>query len=77
MSFDDYFGFEGLSERDQLIRFLVGLAPTVWQRHYLVDESAADFDNHKGPSTPMAVDLCAGIAGTNALKLPGLAGVLW
>ena len=69
MSFDDYFGFEGLSERDQLIRFLVGLAPTVWQRHYLVDDSTADFDRHKGPSTPMAVDLCAGIAGTNALKL--------
>ncbi|RDE24792.1 ThiF family adenylyltransferase [Motiliproteus coralliicola] len=69
MSFDDYFGFEGLSERDQLIRFLVGLAPTVWQRHYLVDKSTADFDSQKGPSTPMAVDLCAGIAGTNALKL--------
>tara|TARA_R110001583_G_scaffold188249_1_gene350279 strand:+ start:1995 stop:2843 length:849 start_codon:yes stop_codon:yes gene_type:complete len=69
MSFDDYFRLEGLSEKDQLIRFLIGLAPTVWQRHYLVDDSTADFDQHKGPSTVMAVDLCAGIACVNALKL--------
>ncbi len=69
MSFDDYFGLKGLSEKDQLIKFLVGLAPTMWQRHYLVDKSTADFDAKKGPSTPMAVDLCAGVIGTNSLKI--------
>ncbi len=69
MSFDEYFCLEGLSEKDQLIRFMIGLAPTMWQRHYLVDPSAADFDAHKGPSMPMAVDLCAGIAGVNVLKI--------
>ncbi len=69
MSFEDYFCFEGLSEKDQLIRFLIGLAPTMWQRHYLVDRSSADFDAKKGPSMPMAVDLCAGIAGINVLKI--------
>ncbi|OMH25660.1 ThiF family adenylyltransferase [Motiliproteus sp. MSK22-1] len=69
MSFEDYFRLDGLSEKDQLIRFLIGLAPTMWQRHYLVDKSTADFDAHKGPSMPMAVDLCAGIAGINALKI--------
>ena len=69
MSFEEYFRLEGLSEKDQLIRFLIGLAPTMWQRHYLVDKSTADFDAHKGPSMPMSVDLCAGMAGINALKI--------
>ncbi len=69
MSFEQYFRLEGLSEKDQLIKFLVGLAPTMWQRHYLVDDSTADFDAKKGPSMPMSVDLCAGIIGTNSLKI--------
>ena len=69
MGFEDYFCFEGLSEKDQLIRFLIGLAPTMWQRHYLMDRSTADFDAKKGPSMPMAVDLCAGITGVNVLKI--------
>ncbi|MEH6811669.1 MAG: ThiF family adenylyltransferase [Motiliproteus sp.] len=69
MSFENYFRFKGRSEKDQLIKFLVGLAPTMWQRHYLVDKSTTNFDAKKGPSMPMSVDLCAGIIGTNALKI--------
>ncbi|OZG73411.1 hypothetical protein BTA51_10305 [Hahella sp. CCB-MM4] len=69
MTFDEYFKMEGLSEEDQLIRFLIGLSPAVLQKNYLVDPSRADFHERKGPSTPMAVDLCAGIAATNAVKI--------
>ena len=69
MSFDDYFKLDGYSEEEQLIRFLIGLSPAMLQRGYLVDASRADFKAKKGPSTQMAVDLCAGIAGTNALKI--------
>ena len=69
LSFDDYFCLEGHSEEEQLIRFLIGLSPSMLQRPYLVDITRADFNARKGPSTPMAVDLCAGIAGTNALKI--------
>ena len=39
------------------------------QRGYLVDQSAVDFVKHKGPSTPMACELCAGVAATYALKI--------
>lgn len=69
MSFEDYFQLEGRPEQEQFLRFMVGLAPAVLQRTYLVDASAVDFANQKGPSTPMACDLCAGVAATQALKI--------
>lgn len=69
MSFEDYFKLEGYTTEEQLVRFLIGLSPAMLQVKYLVDKSAADFKAQKGPSTPMSVDMCAGIAGTNALKI--------
>ena len=39
------------------------------QQKYLVDKTRVDFHAKKGPSTPMAVNLCAGIAGTYVLKI--------
>ena len=69
MSFADYFGFAGCSELEQSVRFLVGLAPAMLQRHYLADIAYVDLRQRKGPSTAMACQLCAGIAGTEALKI--------
>ncbi len=69
MTFEDYFRLEGHSDEEQLIKLLIGLSPSMMQRTYLVDKSRADFKAQKGPSTPMAVDMCAGIAGSNALKI--------
>lgn len=69
MSYEEYFRFEGKSEQDQLIQFLIGLSPAMLQRPYLVDESAVNFHEKRGPSTGMAVNLCAGIAETYALKI--------
>lgn len=69
MSFEDYFGMDGRSEEEQLVRFLVGLSPAMLQRGYLVDQSAVDFAARRGPSTPMACELCAGVAGTEVLKV--------
>jgi len=69
MSFEDYFCLEGQAEEEQLLRFLLGLSPAMLQRGYLVDPSAVDFANHRGPSTAMACELCAGVAGTQVLKL--------
>lgn len=69
MTFEEYFRWEGQSESEQLLRFLVGLTPRGLQMPYLVDDSRLDLDNHKGPSTPMACDFCAGMAGTYALKI--------
>ena len=69
MTFEEYFQLEGLDERDQLIRFLVGLSPMMLQRPYLVHRQSVDFARHKGPSTPMACEICAGMAAVQTLKL--------
>lgn len=69
MSFEEYFRMEGHSESEQLVRFLVGLAPSALHSSYLVDPSTIDLKNHKGPSTRMACQMCAGVAGTEALKI--------
>jgi molybdopterin/thiamine biosynthesis adenylyltransferase len=69
MTFEEYFRLEGAPEQEQLIRFLIGLSPAMLQRRYLVDPSAVDLAQGRGPSTPMACELCAGIAATEALKL--------
>jgi molybdopterin/thiamine biosynthesis adenylyltransferase len=69
MSYEEYFRFSGKSVEDQLIQFLIGLSPAMLQRPYLVDKSRVSFAEKRGPSTPMAVNLCAGIAGTYALKI--------
>ncbi len=69
MSFEDYFKLEGYSKKDQQIRFLIGLSPAFLHNSYLVDKSRVDFDAQKGPSTPMAIMLCAGTTATEALKI--------
>lgn len=70
MTFEEYFRFEDKqTEDDQLIQFLVGLSPAMLQRPYLVDETRVSFIEKRGPSTPMAVNLCAGMAETYALKI--------
>ncbi len=69
MTFEEYFRWEGCSEDEMALRFLIGLSPAMLQRGYLVDQSAVDFKARKGPSTIMACDICAGMAATEALKI--------
>ncbi|MGA7799179.1 MAG: ThiF family adenylyltransferase [Gammaproteobacteria bacterium] len=69
MSFEAYFRLEGMSEDEQLVRFLLGLSPAMLQRRYLVEPAAVNLMEHRGPSTPMACELCAGVAATQVLKL--------
>lgn len=69
MTFEEYFQWEGQSEIEQLLRFLLGLSPKGLQMSYLADDTRLDIANHKGPSTPMACDFCAGMVGTYALKI--------
>jgi len=69
MSFEDYFRLDGLSADEQSLRFLIGLSPRMFQRRYLVDFSRVDFADRRGPSTAMACELCAGVAGTECLKI--------
>lgn len=69
MSFEDYFRFGDRPQAEKAARFLVGLAPSMLQLGYLVDPSRVDLVARVGPSTPMACNLCAGIASTEALKI--------
>ncbi len=70
MTYEEYFRFEDKeTEEEQLIQFLIGLSPSMLQRDYLVVPEVADFKAKKGPSTPMGVKFCGGIAATYALKI--------
>jgi molybdopterin/thiamine biosynthesis adenylyltransferase len=68
-SFEDYFQWSQRSELDKAIRFMVGLAPAGLHRGYLVLPSAINLAEHRGPSTAMAINLCAGMSCTTALKV--------
>jgi molybdopterin/thiamine biosynthesis adenylyltransferase len=69
MTFEEYFQWGNLPDEDKALRFLVGLAPARLHGPYLVDLSAVNFAEQRGPSTFMACQLCAGIAATEALKI--------
>ena len=76
MTFEEYFRLEDCSEEEQALRFLLGLSPAMLQRTYVVDRSTIDFSAHRGPSTIMACELCAGAAATEALKILLARGVV-
>jgi len=69
MSFEQYFRMGDASLAEKAARFLVGLSPSMLQMGYLVDPSRLDLQARTAPSTPMACELCAGICGTEALKV--------
>jgi len=69
MSFEQYFGWEGRSEDEKAVRFLVGLAPAGLHRRALVDPSTVNLVERRGPSSIMGCQLCAGVAATEALKI--------
>ncbi|HEX2539558.1 MAG TPA: ThiF family adenylyltransferase [Caldimonas sp.] len=77
MTFEEYFRMSRASDDEKAARFLVGLSPSMLQVGYLADPSRVDLSTRAVPSTPMACDLCAGVAATEALKvLLGRGGVL-
>lgn len=69
MSFESYFRWGDLPDEEKALRFLLGLAPARLHMGYLVDPRRVDLAAQRGPSTGMAAQLCAGIAGTEALKI--------
>ncbi|MFA9460946.1 ThiF family adenylyltransferase [Thiohalorhabdus sp. Cl-TMA] len=69
MGFEDYFRLSGKPPERRQVNFLAGLSPRGPHRTYLRDPRQVDFERGRGPSTPMAIDLCAGAAATEALKL--------
>ncbi|GHE89563.1 ThiF family adenylyltransferase [Thalassotalea profundi] len=80
MSFDEYFAIQDPSPTateeekaqifaDNIIRFVVGVAPACLQRHYLAQRTSVNFFKKKVPSTCMGISLAAGVLCSNALKI--------
>ena len=68
-SFEDYFRLEGHAESEWPVRFLVGLAPAILHRHYLAAPEFVDMATQRVPSTGIACQFCAGMAGATAAKI--------
>jgi len=69
MSFDEYFDISDTqSLEDQLIAFVVGLAPRALHLPYM-DLSHVSFSDGMGPSSVLACHLASGIIGTEVLNL--------
>jgi molybdopterin/thiamine biosynthesis adenylyltransferase len=69
MSFEDYFCLEGLNRDDQITYFIMGVSPSMQQRHYLMLNKSVNFLKKKVPSLPMGISLAAGVLCTNVLKI--------
>jgi molybdopterin/thiamine biosynthesis adenylyltransferase len=80
MTFDEYFAIVDAPPNateeevanifnDNIVRFVVGVSPSIQQRHYLVERSSVNFFKKKVPSTCMGISLAAGTLCTNVLKL--------
>lgn len=70
MGFDEYYGFSSSkTDEEAFIKLLIGLSPALLHTKYLVDPSAANFKEQRGPSTPMAIKLCSGLLVSNVVKL--------
>jgi molybdopterin/thiamine biosynthesis adenylyltransferase len=77
MTFEDYFQLAGKSDLEKSIRFLVGFAPALLHRHYLVDRTRVNLKAHQGPSTGLSCQLCAGVAAAETMKILLGRGKVW
>ncbi len=69
MSFEEYFALDGYSFEEQILKFIVAVSPTMQQRHYLVNRGSVNLFKKKVPSTAIGIELAAGVACTNGIKL--------
>ncbi|HJU03627.1 MAG TPA: ThiF family adenylyltransferase [Nitrospiraceae bacterium] len=69
MSFERYFDFHDVMDNlDQLIAFMVGLAPQSLHLKYL-DLARVDVSARTGPSSGIACQLCSALIGAEAVKI--------
>ncbi len=69
MSFDEYFDIhDGLTDAEKLVRFGVGITPSLLQRAYF-NPKVISWKNKKAPSLVIGTLLCANLVSTFALKI--------
>lgn len=69
IGFDDYFDLrDGMSEREKLAKFIVGLSPSLeFIRN--VDSKRTNMKERHAPSIAFTINLCTGLAGAEAMKI--------
>lgn len=69
MSWQDYFALDlARNDFERYLLFILGTAPAALHMPY-VDRRYVDLANKRGPSLALAVQLCAGVAAAEVLKL--------
>lgn len=69
MTWQEYFAMDlADSEFERFVLFIVGTAPALLHRNY-IDRRYVDLSKKQGPSLSLAIQLCAGVAASEALKL--------
>lgn len=69
MGFDEYFNIsDKMTDEEKRLSFALGLAPRATHIKYM-DFSKVDLKHEAGPSLSVACQLCAGMAGTEALRI--------
>ncbi len=69
MSFETYFGLRGKSQLEKVIRFTLGLSPSLVYLKSLVRREYSNISENKTSSTPMGCQLSSGVLGTEVLKI--------
>lgn len=77
MTFEEYFRLEGYSETEQILRFILGVGPARLHSAYLVEPERMNLALRRAASTSMGCQLCAGVMGTEALKILLGRGKVW
>jgi hypothetical protein len=60
MSFEEYFALDGYEFEDQILKFIVGVSPSMLQRHYLLNRESVNLFKKKVPSTALKLLLGRG-----------------
>ena len=69
MGFDDYFSISPeMSDKKKILHFAAGLTPRPTHSGY-IDMGFVDLDSDRGPSLAPAIQLCASLAATEALRI--------
>ena len=69
MSWHDYFAMDlATSDFERYVLFILGTAPAALHMPY-IDVQYVDLSSKRGPSLALAIQLCAGVAATETLKL--------
>jgi molybdopterin/thiamine biosynthesis adenylyltransferase len=70
MSPESYFGIPAEAPiEEQIVRFLVGVSPTMTALKNLIKEDGVSLRGRKLPSLPMGIELCTAVAASTALKI--------